>query len=77
MISSKIIFLIALALPIKAANTDDEIIKNLDFFQNMDIVKDESTYINIALNKTSTEKPLDTSTKEKNNFGGIDLEKQK
>lgn len=50
MMIKKIILFILLALPIHAANTDDEIIKNLDFFQNLELIKDDNPFLiqNIA-----------------------------
>lgn len=42
---TKIILALALVLPVSAANTDDEIIKNLDFFQSMEILKEEVTFV--------------------------------
>lgn len=50
MIFLKSILILALILPASANNTDDEIIKNLDFFQSMDLVKDENPF---AYKKTS------------------------
>lgn len=45
MIGKKIILFISLAMPIYAANTDDEIIKNLDFFQNLELMKDDNPFV--------------------------------
>jgi hypothetical protein len=42
----KIIFLLALITPSYANNSDDEIIKNLDFFQSMDLMKEENPFTN-------------------------------
>lgn len=42
---SKILFISLLILPIYAAGPDDEIIKNLDFFQNMELLKDDNPYL--------------------------------
>ena len=44
MISIKVIFVLGLILPISASSIDDEIIKNLDFFQNMDLLKNEMPF---------------------------------
>ena len=44
MIILKGILILALAIPANANNTDDEIIKNLDFFQSMDLIKDENPF---------------------------------
>jgi hypothetical protein len=41
----KILFISLLILPIYAAGPDDEIIKNLDFFQNMELLKDDNPYL--------------------------------
>lgn len=52
-----IFFILFLAVPINAANTDDEIIKDLDFFQNIDIVKDDNPFIaTTVLNESPMEK---------------------
>ena len=32
-------------LPIQAANTDDEIVKNLDFFQNIELIKEDNPFL--------------------------------
>jgi hypothetical protein len=40
----KILFISLLILPIYAAGPDDEIIKNLDFFQSMELLKDDNPY---------------------------------
>ena len=45
MIGKKIILFLVMALPIHAANTDDEIIKNLDFFQNLELMKDDNPFV--------------------------------
>ena len=44
---------IALSLPVSASNSDDEIIKNLDFFQNMELIKDENPFASITLKKST------------------------
>jgi hypothetical protein len=44
MIVLKSILIIALVIPAIANNTDDEIIKNLDFFQSIDLLKDENPF---------------------------------
>ena len=41
---AKYFLLIFLSLPLAANEADDEIIKNLDFFQSMELVKDENPY---------------------------------
>ena len=37
-----------MTLPLAANEADDEIIKNLDFFQNMELIKDENPYLAIV-----------------------------
>ena len=44
MICIKAIVILGLISPIRASNIDDEIIKNLDFFQNMDLLKNEMPF---------------------------------
>ena len=44
MITLKTIMILGLISPIDASNVDDEIIKNLDFFQNMDLLKNEMPF---------------------------------
>lgn len=41
---TKFLIIFALILPLGAANTDDEIIKNLDFFQSMEMLKEEVAF---------------------------------
>lgn len=41
----KILIIPLLILPIYAAGPDDEIISNLDFFQNMELLKDDNPYL--------------------------------
>lgn len=41
---TKLLIIFALILPVGAANTDDEIIKNLDFFQSMEMLKEEVAF---------------------------------
>lgn len=52
---SKILFLsitsLLITLPVNASSTDDEIIKNLDFFQSMDMLKDEMALLSNSSNK--------------------------
>lgn len=48
MIINKIILIATLALPLTAADTDDEIIKNLDFFQSMEVLKEENPYVDLS-----------------------------
>ena len=45
MIVKTIVFLSIFTLPIQAANTDDEIVKNLDFFQNLELIKDDNPFL--------------------------------
>ena len=45
MIIKKYLLIFLFILPLQAANTDDEIIKNLDFFQNIELLKDDNPYI--------------------------------
>ena len=52
MITLKTMLLLAFVIPLNANNIDDEIIKNLDFFQSMDLVKDENPF---AYNKSRKE----------------------
>lgn len=40
-LSLKLLIVLFVILPVSASNTDDEIIKNLDFFQNMEMLKSE------------------------------------
>ncbi|MBC7538125.1 MAG: hypothetical protein H7281_04850 [Bacteriovorax sp.] len=44
MIILKTVLILALVIPAIANNIDDEIIKNLDFFQSMDLIKDENPF---------------------------------
>jgi hypothetical protein len=52
----KIILALALILPAGAASTDDEIIKNLDFFQSMEMLKEEVTFIQATVKDSQDEK---------------------
>lgn len=45
MIIKKCLIVFLLIIPIYAATTDDEIIKNLDFFQNIELLKDDNPYL--------------------------------
>ncbi len=45
MIIRKYLLAFLFLLPVHAANNDDEIIKNLDFFQNVELLKDDNPYI--------------------------------
>ena len=75
MITSKMILFLALALPLNAANTDDEIIKNLDFFQNIDLVKDENPFANVTFaNKAAVDQTSKQNTKVPDSL--IDMEKK-
>lgn len=67
----KIILLLILALPISAANTDDEIIKNLDFFQNMELMKDENPFASVTFSKSVSEQSTikNKESSEKSNAG--------
>ena len=38
---------ILVAIPTLAANSDDEIIKNLDFFQNIEVVKNDNPFFEL------------------------------
>jgi len=40
-----IIIFAMVTLPIQAANTDDEIVKNLDFFQNIELIKEDNPFL--------------------------------
>lgn len=42
---TKILIGFIFILPAVAANNDDEIIKNLDFFQSMDMLKEEVAFV--------------------------------
>lgn len=42
MIIFKSLILLSLVLPARADNPDDEIIKNLDFFQSMELIKEDN-----------------------------------
>ncbi|GEM_PF-796952 len=42
---TKILIIFIFALPAVAANNDDEIIKNLDFFQSMEMLKEEVAFV--------------------------------
>ena len=44
MIILKTVLILALVIPANANNTDEDIIKNLDFFQNIDLIKDENPF---------------------------------
>lgn len=41
---TKLLIIFIIALPAVAANNDDEIIKNLDFFQSMEMLKEEVAF---------------------------------
>ena len=45
MIIKKCLIVLLLVIPLHAATNDDEIIKNLDFFQNVELLKDDNPYI--------------------------------
>lgn len=42
---SKLLFCALIILPVGAANNDDEIIRNLDFFQSMEILKEDVAFV--------------------------------
>jgi hypothetical protein len=77
MIIINVIFILGLALPISASNIDDEIIKNLDFYQNMDLLKNEMPFAynhvnesksnenEIIINNDSNPKLIDTNPEKK------------
>jgi len=44
MIFLRIIIIMCFILPVQANEIDDEIIKNLDFFENMDLIKENIPY---------------------------------
>ncbi|MGZ3856286.1 MAG: hypothetical protein ACXVKO_08525 [Bacteriovorax sp.] len=52
----KLVFLFALLLPLNAANTDDEIIKDLDFFQNLELIKKENPFALMASDQKNSDK---------------------
>lgn len=45
---TKFLILFIFILPAVAANNDDEIIKNLDFFQSMEMLKEEVAFVSSA-----------------------------
>ena len=51
---AKYFLLIIVALPLSANEADDEIIKNLDFFQNIEIVKEDNLYFTQSSNIINT-----------------------
>ena len=63
-------------LPLNAANTDDEIIKNLDFFQNMEIVKNDNPFISKTATKKLDEKSV-TEDHLKTEKGSMNVEMKK
>lgn len=65
MIFQKIIFIAILVLPIYAAGTDDEIIKNLDFFQNMELLKDDNPYVTQLKTQKEEQSPANSFDEEK------------
>lgn len=67
MIFRKVLFIsiIFFFIPLYAAGPDDEIIKNLDFFQNMELLKDENPYVHQL--KMTKEKKISESALELEN----------
>ncbi len=57
---TKILIVSLFVLPAVAANNDDEIIKNLEFFQSMEMLKEEVAFVSNA-----QVSPLPLSEKEK------------
>lgn len=55
----KFLIVLFVILPVSAANTDDEIIKNLDFFQSMELLKND-----VALSATVPAKEQNKTEKE-------------
>jgi thioredoxin-related protein len=45
---NKIILFILISLPLKAAVKDEEIINNLDFFENLQLIKDDNPYLSLS-----------------------------
>lgn len=64
MILKRIIFISLFILPIYAAGPDDEIIKNLDFFQNMELLKDDNPYL-AHINTIKEDKKSDVQEEER------------
>ncbi|MDD4975243.1 MAG: hypothetical protein PHY93_12870 [Bacteriovorax sp.] len=72
MIILKSLLILALTLPANANNIDDEIIKNLYFFQSMDLMKDENQFAYKQINKANTSD--DQSSIQKETFQKSDNE---
>lgn len=56
----KFLIVLFVVLPVSAANTDDEIIRNLDFFQSMELLKND-----VAFSATAPAKEQTKTEKEK------------
>ena len=56
---------ISVSIPTLAANSDDEIIKNLDFFQNIEVVKNDNPFFELLKNDESKNNQSDTISLEK------------
>ena len=56
---------ILVAIPTLAANSDDEIIKNLDFFQNIEVVKNDNPFFDLLKVDESKNNQSDTVSLEK------------
>ncbi len=66
MILRTIVLLAIFSLPIKAANTDDEIVKNLDFFQNLEFIKEENPFLLPASKKDKKQVLIQNKKEDKN-----------
>lgn len=51
---TKLMLVLFFLLPVSAANTDDEIIKNLDFFQSMEMLKNDVAFAATGPDKEKT-----------------------
>ena len=56
---------ILVAIPTLAANSDDEIIKNIDFFQNMEVVKTDNPFLEVLKLDESKNNQSDSNSLEK------------
>ncbi len=75
-ILSLFIISIALSLPVNASNTDDEIIKNLDFFQNMELMKDENPFASITLKRSTATEQTNIQIKDGTDKSDLNGEKK-
>jgi hypothetical protein len=53
----KIIIILIFIIPLWAANPDDEIIKDIDFFKSLEILKDDNPFLIISENKKAKKDP--------------------